>query len=161
FEVERDSCDFARQIQKFAGHHTLEPVYFGDAVTGLNDSSYFSYFEARIVAFDLLADDLTYFVCSDSVHRCLPVQFLLPTGGAAFYVPSLLTTGAAAFYLLSLLSPEGVVCCVELRLELHFKFCFKCRFQTQNSDLNRRFPIQICKFQIKKLQISNFKLFQI
>src|SRR5262249_29162933 len=102
FEVERDSCDFARQIQKFAGHHTLEPVYFGDAVTGLNDSSYFSYFEARIVAFDLLADDLTYFVCPYSVHRCLPVEFLLPSGGAACYLPSLL-------------SSERVVSCVELR----------------------------------------------
>ncbi len=69
FEVERDARDLVRQLQKLAGHHTLEPVYFSDAVAGLNHRAYFADLEASIVALDLLAYDLAYFICSDCVHR--------------------------------------------------------------------------------------------
>ena len=57
-----------RQVEQFACHDALKAIDFGDAVAGLNYGADFGDFNAGAVAFNLLADDLADFVCSDGFH---------------------------------------------------------------------------------------------
>ena len=71
FQIERHASDAMRELEQFAGHHLFQAMHAGNAIANGNDGSHFTHFHARVVVFNLCADDLANFFCSD-VHSFSP-----------------------------------------------------------------------------------------
>jgi hypothetical protein len=68
FQVQRDTENIVRKLDHFAGHALIEPVNARDAVADGDNGTDFLDREGLLIIFDLLAQDLGYFVRFDVGH---------------------------------------------------------------------------------------------